>query len=222
MVTLSSKRNSKDLHNGNIGSQWLEIRRYLPFTSKGASSGDHRAVREGQTAQATPRRRAMLRVDTAGDDGRDMKAAAHTAADPHRFAGFDEQWFWEDDFHIPRRKSWAEEHAAEVAERRTAGLTMEKLAAHFGKTRPIIREAMKHAASADESVGQLPGKMPRRRWAEDHAAEVAKLKAQGLGTMEIAKRFGKSDTTIRTALKHARQTSDRRAATEEDGIASAA
>lgn len=42
------------------------------------------------------------------------------------------------------------------------------------------------------------------RWHEDHALEVAAKKAEGLGTNELAAYFGKTDTTIRKALEHAR------------------
>ncbi len=40
----------------------------------------------------------------------------------------------------------------------------------------------------------------------DHAQEVASKKAEGLGTNQLAALFGKSDTTIRKALDHARKT----------------
>jgi DNA-directed RNA polymerase specialized sigma24 family protein len=153
----------------------------------------------------TPRRRSRLRVDGLGDRGIDQTAALDTAADPQRFAGLDARWFWTDVFEIPRRKSWAEEHAAKVVEARTTGLTMEKLAEKFGKTVPTIRTALRFAASVDESVNQLPQKMPRSRWHEDHASEVAAKKAEGLGTGALATYFGKSDTTIRAALEHARK-----------------
>ena len=45
--------------------------------------------------------------------------------------------------------------------------------------------------------------MPRRRWHEDHAVEVAALKANGMSTRELAEHFGKSEPTIRKALEHA-------------------
>lgn len=153
-------------------------------------------------APVTPRRRARLRVDHGDGETKYLQAAADTAANPDRFAGLGDQWFWTDEFHIPERQSWAQEKASEVAEVRAKGSTMEQLAAHFGKTIPTIRAALRHA-SATGPMLDLPAKMPRRRWHEDHAKEVAELKAQGMGTAELARHFGKSDTTIRAALKHA-------------------
>jgi DNA invertase Pin-like site-specific DNA recombinase len=167
------------------------------------------------TLRAAPRRRTRLRVDAGPDGGVDLRAAADTAADPHRFASLDERWFWEDVFHVPEKTCWAKDHAAEVAQLRAAELTMEKLALHFGKTVPTIRSALRYAAYADESVAQLPRKMLRRRWHEDHAAEVAAKKAENLGTDELAAYFGKSDTTIRAALNHARQSPEQVARTNE-------
>jgi DNA invertase Pin-like site-specific DNA recombinase len=168
-----------------------------PQTGPAAANGDG-------TQRATPRRRARLRVD----GGADVKAAANMAADPNRFAGLDEQWFWEDVFYIPEKTCWAKEHAAEVAKARAEGLTMERLAERFRKTVPTIRAALRYAASNDESINLLPRKMPRSRWHEDHAPEVAAKRAEGLGTNELAAYFGKSDTTIRAALEHARKMSD--------------
>ncbi|MEM9569151.1 MAG: hypothetical protein AAF974_12685, partial [Cyanobacteria bacterium P01_E01_bin.34] len=51
----------------------------------------------------------------------------------------------------------------------------------------------------------LPRRMPRPRWAEEHAAEVAQLRGNGMGTADLAKHFGKSDTSIRQALAYFRQ-----------------
>ena len=108
--------------------------------------------------RATPRRRVRLRVD----GGADVRAAANTAADPNRFAGLDKQWFWEDTFSIPEKTCWAKEHAAEVAEARAEGMTMERLAECF-RAVPTIRAALRYAASTDESIKLLPRKMPRSR-----------------------------------------------------------
>ena len=91
----------------------------------------------------------------------------------------DERWFWTDIFQIPKPTFWAKEHAGEVAKARAEGLTIDKLAEQFGKARQTIRSALSYAAKADDAVRDLPKKMPRARWREDHAAEVAALKSQG-------------------------------------------
>jgi DNA-binding CsgD family transcriptional regulator len=182
-----------------------------PARSPRTSTDDDRA------ALASLRRRPRLRVDSSGEDGEDVRAALDAASDPDRFAGLDDRWFWEDTFQVPRKKSWAEEHALEVAQLRAEGLTLEKLRDQFGKSVPTIRKAMRYAARMDESVAQLPKKMPPPCWAREHAAEVAELKAQGVSTVEIARRFSKSDTTIRAALKYARQSEGLGAAGDEPG-----
>jgi hypothetical protein len=97
--------------------------------------------------------------------------------------------------------------AIEVATMRP-GKTHEKLAAVFGVTVPTIRKALDYAAEIDERFKDMPKKMPRSRWHEEHALEVAaKKKAENLGTNELVAFFAKSDTTIRAALEHARKLS---------------
>ncbi len=158
----------------------------------------------GGAAQATPRRRARLRVD----GGADVKAAVNTAADPNRFAGLDDRWFWADVFQIPEKVWPFQEMAIEVAIQRLAERTHEELASQFGVTVPTIRKALAYAAKIDERFRDIPRKMPRSRWHEDNALKVAAKKAEGLGTNELVAFFKKSDTTIRAALEHARKLSE--------------
>jgi DNA invertase Pin-like site-specific DNA recombinase len=151
----------------------------------------------------TPRRRARLRAD----GGADVKATTNTVADPHRFAGLGEEWFWEDTFQIPE-KTWPfQELAIEVATLRLAGRTHRELAEIFNVTVSTIRKALRYASEVDQRFRELPRKMPRNRWHEDHAHEVAAKKAEGLRMNELVALFGKSDTTIRKALEHARSAS---------------
>jgi uncharacterized protein (DUF433 family) len=167
--------------------------------------GAQRATRAdfniGGAPQATPRRRARLRIDGEAD----VKAAVNTAADPNRFAGLDDRWFWEDVFQIPERVWPFQEMAVEVALQRLAGKTHQELAEDFGVTVPTIRKALAYAAENNERFRDMPQKMPRSRWHEDNALKVAAKKAEGLGTSELVAFFNKSDTTIRAALEHARK-----------------
>jgi DNA invertase Pin-like site-specific DNA recombinase len=151
-----------------------------------------------------PRRLSRRRTNTISSRGIDLIADAGQALDPNRFSGVEGKFFWKEDFYISRKLCWAEEYAEKVAGARTGeNLTHEQLAERFGKTVPTIRHALRLAAAVDGIGKSYPRKIPRRRWAEDHADEVARRKEEGLSTPELAKLFGKSDTTIRTALKHA-------------------
>jgi DNA invertase Pin-like site-specific DNA recombinase len=153
-------------------------------------------------APVTPRRRGRLRVPTLSAAGREP-GDVDTALDPERFGGLPEPFFWQAAFVLPETQSWAEANAEEVARLRASGMTMEALAQHLGKTVPTIRNALRHARAKDPSLNGLPTKQPRRRWAEDHADEVLRLKQQGMSTPAIARQLGKSEPTIRAALKHA-------------------
>jgi DNA-binding CsgD family transcriptional regulator len=166
-----------------------------------------------------PRRRGRMRVPNLSADSAGTVGDMDTALDPERFEGLPVQFVWAETFVLSRKLFWPEQHAAEVARMRASGLTMEQLAEHFDKTVPTVRKALRLAARLDETVQGLPRKMPRRRWTEDHAVEVARLKVEGLSTQEIARRFGKSDTTIRAAFKHAEHLSeaDQQKATTGDG-----
>jgi hypothetical protein len=126
-----------------------------PESAPAGSAGDSAAM------VARPRRRAVRRV--AADDGNqtELQAAAHQAADVHRFAGLGPEWFWEDDFQIPGYSSWARQNAAAViAKLQGTGWSKAKLAEHFGKSVPTIREALRMAQerqAQSEDRPQTPG-----------------------------------------------------------------
>ncbi len=159
---------------------------------------------DGAAMAARPRRRSVRRVGDGEGRQAELQAAAHRAADVDRFAGLDPEWFWEDSFQVQRKKSWAEEHAQEVAALRAQGVTMEALAEHFEKSKPTVRAALRHARSQGVSAG-VPVKVRRRRWEEDHAGEVVRLHQQGKTIAELTRHFGKSEPTIRKALLYAAQ-----------------
>jgi DNA invertase Pin-like site-specific DNA recombinase len=157
-------------------------------------------------APVTPRRRGRLKTATLSAVGQEGLGDVDTALDPNRFAGLQEPLFWTESFVLPETPSWAEAHAVEVGRLRAAGMTMDVLARHFGKTAPTIRQALRHARAKDPSLSNLPAKAARRRWEEDHAAEVAQLHGAGRTVMELTAHFGKSEPTIRKALRFAAQT----------------
>lgn len=102
---------------------------------------------EPGVARATPRRRARLRVESRDAQGNDLRSAALAAADVHRFAGLDPDWFWEDIFEIPPKSCWASDNAAAVAAKKVeTGWTLAKLEVFFGKSKPTIAKALRIAA----------------------------------------------------------------------------
>jgi DNA invertase Pin-like site-specific DNA recombinase len=156
-------------------------------------------------APVKPRRRGRLRLPSLSAQSREGSPGKDTALDPERFAGLPDAFRWAESFVLPKRLCWAEEHAAAVARLRATGMTLEKLAVHFGKRVPTIRKALLLAEQAGDGIGPLPRKIPRACWAKDHAAEVARLQSDGLSVLQIARQLGKSEPTIRAALEHAKR-----------------
>jgi len=154
-------------------------------------------------APVKPRRRGQLRLPSLTAESASPAGDLDTSLDPERFAGLPGACFWEESFVLIEKLSWAEGNSAEAARLRATGLTMEELARHFGKTVPTIRKALRHAQKKDPSLSALPAKMPRRRWQEDHAAEVARLHSEGRTVKELSGHFRKSEPTIRKALRFA-------------------
>jgi transposase-like protein len=168
-------------------------------------------VEGGNDQQGMPRRRARRDVGAAIEDDDVATSFNEVAVDPYRFAGLGSEWFSETVLQVPRRLSWAEEHAREVAEFRLDNqATMEATANHFGKTVPTIRAALNHARELHgiEAFGRSVSKPRRPHWAKDHADEVAAFVQEGK-TLEAASRhFGKSQPTISKALRFARASGD--------------
>jgi len=97
-----------------------------------------------------PRRRAIRRVED--------RNAAHFVADPDRFRGLPDEWFWIDVFRQPERKSWAEAHSDEVYAARfnadgSVRATYEQLEKRFGRTKPTLRSAVAIAKKRRHQVG---------------------------------------------------------------------
>jgi DNA invertase Pin-like site-specific DNA recombinase len=157
----------------------------------------------GDFASVRPRRRGRLRLPSLSAASQESLGDVDTALDPERFAGLPEPLRWEEVFVLTAKLSWAEAHAEDVARGRAEGLTIVALAQHFGKTPPTIRQALRHAQAMDPSLRGLPARMPRRRWEQDHAAEVAQLRAEGKTLSELMTQFGRSEPTIRKALRFA-------------------
>ena len=151
------------------------------------------------------RRRTRRRVIADIDDEEQMDAANDFAVDPQRFAGLGPEWFTLDTFQVPRRLSWAEEHALEVAQfRLEMGATMAKTANQFGRTIPTIRAALRYAQDIHgvDALGKSVSASTRAFWPRDKAADVAEFLRQPGATMKDAQEhFGKSQPWISRAKK---------------------
>lgn len=100
--------------------------------------------------KARPRRRGRLRIDDVDRDSHALREALFTAADVDRFANLEPHWFWEEVFQLPKKIPWYKAHASEVAEKKkNTGWLPPQLAAHFGKSAPTIRLALKWAAVSE-------------------------------------------------------------------------
>lgn len=155
---------------------------------------------------ATPRRRGRRDVGAAFDDDEVAAAAREFAADTGRFAGLPAEWFTEDTFTVQRTLSWARMHAVEVAQfRLTAKATMEVTAAHFSKTIPTIRAALRYAGGLHgiDALGKQISKATRAYWARDNAQAVADFVAKGETMAAAIEHFGKCDLTIKKAQRFA-------------------
>jgi hypothetical protein len=88
----------------------------------------------------TPRRRSIRRVDD--------RDAARFVADPDRFSGIPDEWFWVEPLQQPRRQSWAESNADAVYAMRfdddgNVKMTFTELEHRFEVTRPTLRKAIR-------------------------------------------------------------------------------
>ena len=160
---------------------------------------------EDEESKCKPRRRARLSASSDLYSTWDLESLAYWATDPHRFDYMDETWFEEVTFIRPRQLCWSEANAIVVAEcRLTENLTEAALATKFGVTNITIRKALKIAGQEDPKYLALPRRIPRPRWHEGNAAAVFEASKTML-MKEMVKYFGKSDTTLRHAIKHAKE-----------------
>ena len=157
--------------------------------------------------RGTPRRRGRLRLDDCEEDGRDMRSLAEFAADPDRFAGLGDDWFWTDEFQIPDRPpSWVVENSERVFRRRQeARLSHGKLALEFGVSKPTIRAAIKqyletHPDAKDEINLPSGGARPPKFHIEEFADEARQFWENGWSKLKLAEKYGCSTPIIDKAL----------------------
>lgn len=172
---------------------------------------DHSVTLDGSLIrQAKPRRRARLRSESPAADGEAEKAAVYLATDPDRFAGLGQEWFWTYEFQVPgRKRSWADENAARVFQRRQEfKMSYSELALEFGVTPPTIGAAIRrylerNAGETDKVKLPHGGKRRPRIDVTSFAMEARRLWEQGSSKEALAKKYGYSPPTIDKALAYA-------------------
>ncbi|WP_425614226.1 hypothetical protein NA78x_004090 [Anatilimnocola sp. NA78] len=102
---------------------------------------------EAPVGSAKPRRRARRKFFNADRGSLEDRALADFAADPNRFAGLPNEFFWTDVFTFPVNTSWSESHALEVWNfwKAEPGRSKNEVAMRFKKSLPKIRRALKFA-----------------------------------------------------------------------------
>ncbi|MEK6259894.1 MAG: recombinase family protein [Planctomycetota bacterium] len=151
----------------------------------------------------TPQRRPRRDTGAVFEEEDDANTANEFGNDPHRFEGLGPEWFWHDEFAIPVKLSWPEEHAIEVAQSRLAEpCGIAKLGKRFGKSKDTIRDALEIAKEQGVDATRIDGRKLQPHWPECHAEEVAEYFRQPNATMpDAVRQFKKSDTWIRKARR---------------------
>lgn len=175
----------------------------------------HAAPPEGEAPRQrrgeVSRRRARLRVDRLDERADELLAAADMAADPDRFAGLPEEFFWIDTF-VPtvEVRSWASDSATQVLERFEAlqaeqgrAPSLSELARQFGVAKQTVKKALAIARGEAEAVTT---RRPRRQAVSVKGnsaleAEILRLyDVERLQIKVIAKRIGCGKKAVSDAL----------------------
>ena len=145
-----------------------------------------------------------------------LRALADFAADPFRFAGLPENWFWDDTFEIPVRQHWSAEYAEAVFHRKQETKCSNlQLADEFQKTIPTIRRALKnyvrqHPEAAGEIDLRRMGPRKPRIKIELFADKAFQSWCAGASKVKLAKKFKCSTPTLDKARHWVPSVQDRR------------
>jgi hypothetical protein len=169
-----------------------------------------------------PRRRTRLRT-VGAENGTDARALADFVADPQRFSGLGDEWFWIKSFQVPEPKTpWYIANAEAVfCRRQESKLSFDKLAVEFHTTDTTIRAAMKHYLDAHpderDSVDLPHGRGESRTVdVEPHMAEVRRLFDDGYSKLALAKKFNWPTSAVDRALKLSYAKEGKRVPTKEE------
>ena len=163
------------------------------------------AASPSNSRNSRARRRSPM--NTGLERSEDHKSLVHFASDPNRFADLANQWFWEDEFHVPGRKiSWVEENAEAVFMRRQESrLPYSALAVEFDRSIRTIGNAIDHYLSQhpgekDGVILRRGGKRKPKFDLASFGAETRQLWESGWSKEKLAEKFECSAPTITKAL----------------------
>ncbi|MBN69888.1 MAG: hypothetical protein CME32_11500 [Gimesia sp.] len=180
---------------------------FITHNSSITESETHSGKIDRSEHQATPRRRARLRVESIGPEGKELETAAAFVSDPERFSGIGSEWFEEIEFDVPDEKHWYQIYASEVFHRRQeAKLPYAKLAKEYGVTTPTVRAAVlhyldTHPDAKDNVKLQCGGKRPPKFDLSKIGPEARVLWESRWSKLKLAEKFGCSPPTIDKALE---------------------
>lgn len=164
--------------------------------------------RPQDTERSRARRRGKLRV-MEDDSEVDLRAQANFIADPDRFVGLRDEWFWIDEFVIPASSSWAADNAEVVFRRRQATrFSYAQLAHEYQVTPPTIGAAIRHylkthPSEKDEVCLQRGGKRRPKFDLTKMADEARQLWIEGESKEKLAQKYGCSAPTVHKAIAFA-------------------
>ncbi|MEX0585660.1 MAG: hypothetical protein WD176_03385, partial [Pirellulales bacterium] len=162
----------------------------------------------GKPKSPKARRRGKLRV-VEEHGTTDLRAQASFIADPDRFVGLGDEWFWIDEFSIPESSSWSADNAEAIFRRRQESrLSYAKLAEEFGVTSPTIGAAIRHYLNTDPGerdavILQRGGKRRPKFDLSKFAEEAQRLWIDGWSKEKLAKRYECSAPTVGKAIAYA-------------------
>ncbi len=132
----------------------------IPLVETSESREAEIADQQTSSERVRSRRRAKLHVHDDSIPQSELRAMLETIADPHRFSGLGDEWFWVDSTEMPKKVSWSAAHAAEVAATKVrleaeagAKIPLRQLVDIFGKSRPTITRALEIAESLGFDTG---------------------------------------------------------------------
>ena len=165
-------------------------------------------AQRGKNNRTNPRRRARLRLNANGlEEEEILRDRIRMATNPHRFRQLPDDWFWLDEFQVPKRTSWVEENAQAVLARyeeiKATGKkpSLNAMAKEFGKSRPTISRALDIATGTGGNDKPEHRREPKSvKGNPELEAKIAQMHDEGKLNKEIAQALGLGRSTVTLAL----------------------